>query len=253
MSGYLHGKDFEKVRVKDYVQKVYYWLPYLKHGMLSNVLSIAGPDITRHIKDARNGTARTPTSRVTILEISKNIHNRQKRKFEHLTGHWTATDNSRLPLTHKVQLTHGDLEFAKPERFIDADLMGTHTTCGQELLKPLKKQANMRGQQKTLLKAFIFTLTAARTTNEKETLKWIKEKLLPAIGCKVASFGRKTKITERVRDITQPRGGSYLHKFRRIRYQKRGRLIDFHLCKYRDNTEEGINRAHMITGLIIYR
>ena len=225
----------------------------------SNTLVVAGPDIERHVMDSRTFVSRTKSSKVTVVELKKDIYLEQVAELEALdTGrgkNWTSwrrlggkwEDGDQFPITHNLKIIHSDIADAVPERFIDADLMGSIKTTGKTLVKVISKQFKKFGYQHKN-KAFLFT-TSIRNVGEYETLKWIEQVLMPVIGQKCQIHDTKLRLTNNSKTRRNINGfnGITLQKYTNISYNKNGRLKKFKLFYYNDGG------TPMVTGIIVYQ
>jgi len=256
-------KDFEKISpYKDTIEKIM----YKKAGMVSEVQIVAGPDIGRHVRNARDLVATSEIATVEILDNDWHVHEKQ--------ADWLAGDNSNIKgspswqavipgnnggwyregpimhIKHGVTVTEMDLfDITKPKRFIDADLMGAITGhTGEAIDRALQVQSDFYPQALTheLKKAMIFTF-AMRPVGEEDTLDWIKNLIKRRLDTEVI-FSKKTSMitTPNARIQTNGFKGPGVHSYE-VKPGMNGRLVDMCLFYY---NEIG---CPMITGMVVYR
>jgi hypothetical protein len=166
--------------------------------VVGDVITAAGPDIERHIKTARRTVACTESSIVKIVEIVKDRHDEQLKVFKKLKTAvrpktWMSQSfpdpkrlyfrqaDKLLPCYHNVELILSNITDVTPTApFIDADLMTTFSSCGNELLYTLQKQRYYLPLG-SATKGFIFTISL-RGCTLKSSVKWVLEKLAPCTG-----------------------------------------------------------------------
>lgn len=236
-------------------------------GIISNAEIIVGPpndgNLERHLLDARTKIAKTEKSIVRIVEIEESIHKEQDEALKHLgdcttsrpklwlskvkrNGLWIS--DGYYALDHNVSLYLGDIADAPPERFIDADLMGTVSTIGDTIKRTLLRQRSTFSSGK-FLKGFIFTV-CVRPVGWIKTRDWLVEELLPVLGCNGCKIGdKKFRLTEDPKSRVSAKGfkGVSAHWFEEIFYSNRCNLENIALCQYHDDA------MPMLTGLLTYR
>jgi hypothetical protein len=140
------------------------------------------------------------------------------------------------------------IENAPMTNFIDADLMGAATyTTGQVIRSTFIKQSeNVIGN-----KGFIFTTCLRRSGLEESINGWLRNTILPIIGCDVKKIDLTNK--ERLTIHKESRISSnhqnnvnHVFKFNNIEINNPGRLEHISLYNYADDG------GPMLTGLIVY-
>ena len=255
-------KNFEKISpYKNTIEK----MMYKRAGMVSEVQIVAGPDICRHVRNARNLVATSEKATIEIIERDWHVHGKQ--------SDWLNGDNSNIKgspswqavipgnngkwyregpimhIKHGITVTEMDLFNLKvPTRFIDADLMGAVTgQTGRAVYKALQVQSVFYPlTTHKLKKALIFTFSI-RPTGEEKTLTWIKAMIKHTLKTEVI-FDKKISLitTTDARIKTNGFNGPGVHTYG-ITPNSSGRLIDMCLFYY---NETG---SPMITGMVVYK
>lgn len=256
-------KNFEKISpYKDTIERAM----YKRAGMVSHAQIVAGPDIERHVRNARGLVA---TSEIATVKIIDNDWHVNQKQNEWLSGDncnikgnpsWQAVvpggdgrwykEGAILHIKHNVSVVAADLAYVDTlERFVDADLMGTVTGyAGHVISTVLNTQATLYPYERTndKKKCLIFTF-AMRPVGESVTLEWIKNLIKINLGSSV-SIGVKASMTKAPNATIKTNGfkgvGVYNYD---INGFNNGRLED--MCLYYYN-ETGFP---MITGMVVYR
>lgn len=270
----MFKRDFEKESIlKDPIQKQLYGLQYNLYGMLSSMTIVAGPDLKRHLSDARRiGPARTDSSILHVVEIDDSRHMKQREDLETIKHSerpevWFTSMAPALnqpfgvarTLDYNVVLEHKDIAEATVTRSIDCDLMRTYKEAGWPTARALRRQIEKYGADTKRRKAFIFTFSI-RGAGEEATLDWISSELLGLLGTHFRkTYGdalAKSTITLDPRTRISSKGfkgiGAWGYEY--LDLIDKGRLAfanddyhsGYHLILYNDDG------GPMLTGLIVY-
>ena len=237
---------------------------YRRADMISHAQIVAGPDIERHVRNAREFVATTEEAKITVIERSTDVYKEQlawaENESQIASPFWRSkirTDDALwepkgpyLHITHNIAFKNNDLrDLIAVDRFIDADLMGAvNGDAGDTIRYLLRLQRNTFTEQDTayLKKAFIFTF-CMRPVDEEGTIDWITKLIRDCLDSTI-------KVTGKEKLVVDPRTRIHTNKFKGVHVTdldvditKQGRLRDIALKTY---NEVG---SPMITGLIVYR
>lgn len=134
---------------------------YSTCGIKSSVLALLGPD-QDYVSLVEKCIASSLGSRIVSYEINYEVYARQKYM-------WNIPRNIRA----KLHLYGGSIVNAKPQRFIDLDLMGCPCTQWSIIKKLFKKQYGMNTKQK---RVFISTV-CIRQSSIKQIISLLAEML----------------------------------------------------------------------------
>lgn len=257
----INGDFINNVFLKTPLQHYIYSI-IEKYKINGNSIIVSGPDIIRHIFDARTTFAKRQEQYINIVEIDNDVFECQKNIIDNLkisngpVPLWMSEDKNGkplevLPIDHNVNIIHDNIINIDPEHVIDADLMSTIKKSGDILIKIFNDQLT-KYQYDNKLKAYIFTMSL-RSCSEEETLSWLRNQMLIRIGC---DLGFKTNLSGylkenltkniRTRKSTNNTKNNNIKMYKDYIIYRKGRLIDFIMFSYIDS------KGPMITGLIIY-
>jgi hypothetical protein len=256
-------RDFKDISpYKDAIERILYALA----DMISHIQIVAGPDVERHICNAREYVARTHRAIIQIVEYDWDVHMKQlgwMREQENIQccptyATWQKTDGKWrqdgpvIDIKHNVKFSNEDIAWITPvTRFIDADLMGTITgKTGDAIKLVFNRQVATYSDELgiKLKKAFIFTFCVRGTeANEIKTLNWISSLINKHLESNIKILDRKSRLhNDNCRIITTGWKGVCWYTYN-IDLSDPGRVID---CDMHFYNEKGNN---MITGIVIYK
>lgn len=254
--------------IKQEIQLGFYNKLRTNYGLTFDaMLQVAGPDIVRHIYDARRTVLCQPNSVLRIVDIDKNVIEEQKAELGSL--YWPGkrgplwqseirvfpdqplfSAGDFFPLYHNIEFHNNDIRRVYPEKFIDADLMTTIKTCGNALKDTLKRQRQAfppNDQDANDLKVFIFTISIRAGGGLVDNIKWVEKDLANCIGCEIRYADRNRQTWARGTTVSGTGSfATYCHKYDCERALPSGILIDSVLHFYNDDG------GPMLTGIIIY-
>lgn len=257
----LHS--FKKdTKLKQSIERGLYTKARYNYGITSNILMVAGPDLLRHLKTARETVACFSYSQITVVDIDINVHYEQRAKLDSYNHPqrriptWTSFDNINgmfepghlLPIIHNTHLVFGNIEDQPPSRFIDADLMATIKNAGPTIVKTLRKQRNAFPLG-TQTKGFIFTVSLRGGGGIDKNLDWVEHELLPNTGT-TAKLDR-TKARSLVQDQKVRRSSN---GFKGVFFKEPAIVLPkdtsiLHDVTLRTYNDDG---GPMLTGLLLY-
>jgi hypothetical protein len=231
----------------------------------SAMVQVAGPDIERHIFDARKTVLCEPNSVLKIVDIDNSVINGQVAELNRLSKlkrppvwqsfkrlapeEFLFTENELFPINHNVEFYRGDVAGMEAERFIDADLMTSVKTAGDSLEISLTKQREKYPFKKgsSEIKAFIFTISVRKGGGLKKNIEWVEEGLVPIIGSNVKYDTReKQTVGQHTTGTNNGRYGTYSYIYKYAFSSVPEVLLDSVLHFYDDDG------GPMLTGIIVY-
>ena len=252
--------DFVKDTIlKQPTERNLYQKARYNYGIHGDVVTVAGPDVLRHILCSRETVACTPSSRVRVIEIDHKVHMQQKETMDEmyrrprvLTWQSTSIEGSywepgeMFPIGYNVDFTYGNIADEKPALFMDADLTATTKNSGPDLIRTLRNQREAFPLG-TSAKAFIFTFGIRSGGGLSSDLNWVTRELIPTIGS-ACVIGSKETITKD-RDTRRSKSGYrgiVNQKFQFVSASRPEILHDITMYTYHDGG------GPMLTGMLIY-
>lgn len=248
--------------LKKRLQHGFYQKARYNFGVISDSLIVSGPDIERHIMDARQTVSCRVNDRIRIIDICQEALRVQRDTLNqyNMPGiripvwqSWDVPDGPGFPepaefkpIDYNVSFELGDIAHAKSERFVDADLMGTIQTTGQALVKALRRQR--KAFQDEEQKVFIFTVSMRNGGQQAMDLFWIANKLIPVTGSKCDIDPVKVRLTCDPRTRVSANGfrGICVHRYDHLVPERPEILTDLSLYYYHDDG------GPMLTGMLVY-
>lgn len=261
----IKGDFINNVFLKTPLQLYLYNIISSKYNARDNSLIVAGPDIIRHLYDARITFGKNSENYINIIELDKDVFKIQEKKLNEIKIEsgpvplWISVNENFipseiLPIDFKVNLLNIDINNAEVERIIDADLMGTIRKIGPTFINVFNKQC-IKFNNDDKIKSFIFT-ASLRGCSEIDTVSWIRNELLIRIGSeidfKINNDGsyKKTILTKDIRTRKSTNSNIKCNNIRLYEgYEviRKGKLEELILFTYSDS------KGPMITGLIVYK
>lgn len=205
----LRGQhDFsEDTILKQPTERSLYQKARYNYNITGNIVQVAGPDIVRHIMCARETVACTADSTIKIVDLDIDVHAQQKEDMNNIytrpripvwTSHYERNGmwepGQMLPVGHNIKFINCNIADVRPTRFVDADLMTTHKSCGLDLIRTLRNQRS-EFPLGTDTKAFIFTVSLRGSGGLKDVLSWTLKELIPVIGS-TCTISEAMSVTE---------------------------------------------------------
>jgi len=254
--------------LKGPLQKGFYLKARNNYGIMEEVITqVSGPDILRHLRDARNTVACSPTSIVRVVDWDRECLNGQIATWQmegqrqrpplwqsctKIEGFGYAVEPGEFrPLcgdNSGVEFYCNNIADMEPTVFIDADLMATVGKCGDDLLRTLNKQ---RRAFPFLAvdnpKAFIFTVCVRNGGGLDANVDWVVNKLVPLTGGAITVVN-KERMTNEPCTRKSRRGwrGVTAQKYDCEVVSNPNVLSDVSMYFYHDDG------APMLTGMLIY-
>lgn len=175
------------------------------YGVMGDATIVTGPDVIRHITNARQTVCRRATDRICIVEIDKVVAEKQDKELQAYTSKrmpvWMAVkysgkfieDEELLPIHHNLYRCIGSIDCAKTSLFVDADLTATIKSTGHIIKNTLRKQRDAFPFG-TPIKCFIFTFSVRAGGGLLENIDWVTNELIPCTGAAV-TIGDRTRLT----------------------------------------------------------
>ena len=230
---------FETDEIKDCIEKTL----YSNSGIISNAITLAGPNCSRHVKNLRRSICSKKECKITIVDSDKDIYHLQKQWLESneakkYIGISSCGKKVKVRLGKNVEVVHNAITEIPPERFIDADLMGTLKTQHHVITMLIDQQIEAIGHSK-LKKGLIFTFSS-RGTKTENVYNYIESLLKTRFKTSI-TFPNKILLSERKNYYKQ----RWL-KHNCVYYG--GRVTHLELHSY-----TACSKHPMITGLIVYK
>lgn len=233
---------FETDEIKDCIEKTM----YSNSGIISNAITLSGPNCERHIKNLRRSICSNKECKITIVDSNKETHNLQKqwlksneaKKYVYIPSCSKNTKKQSIRLNKNVNIVHNAITEIPPERFIDADLMGTLSTQHHIVTALIDQQIENVGHSK-LKKGLIFTFSS-RGTKTENVYDYIKDLLKTRFETSVM-FSNKILLSKH-KDY---------FKYRWLKHNcvyQGGRVVHLELHSYM-----ACSKHPMITGLVVYK
>jgi len=243
----IKGDFINNVFLKTPLQLYLYNIISSKYNARDNSLIVAGPDIIRHLYDARITFGKNSENYINIIELDKDVFKIQEKKLNEIKIEpgpvplWISVNENFipseiLPIDFKVNLLNIDINNVEVERIIDADLMGTIRKIGPTFINVFNKQC-IKFNNDDKIKSFIFTAS----------LRGCSE-----IDFKINNDGsyKKTILTNDIRTRKSTNSNikcNNIRLYERYEIIRKGRLEELILFTYSDS------KGPMITGLVVYK
>lgn len=195
----------EDTTLKKPLERSLYEKAAYNYSIMGDATIVAGPDVVRHITNARQTVCRRASDRICIVEIDEVIAKKQREEVEAYTSKrmptWMAVkysgnyieDDELLPIHHNLYRYIGSIDNANTSLFVDADLTASIKSTGHIIRNTLRKQRSAFPIG-TPIKCFIFTFSVRAGGGLLENIDWVTNELIPCTGA-AATIGDRTRLT----------------------------------------------------------
>jgi hypothetical protein len=152
---------------------------------------VAGPDIVRHLQNARGTVARGIDNHIRIVDVDdsvikeKMLPNLAKVRpidalWQSYSPNFPAWPGNMAHISHNVSFINDDIR-NHTSLFVDADLMESIVKAGPVLEECLRKQRQTFPMATNQIKGFIFTVSIRAKGGARRAIRWVIDNLVKYI------------------------------------------------------------------------